>query len=259
MSPDSLRIRGLRGMPEIHPGDNLCALICAALEQCSAAAPESAAMALAPSTIFVVAQKIVSKAEGRFVLLETIEPSARAREWATRYDKDPRFVEVVLREAKRIVRMERGVLIAETRHGFVCANAGVDSSNAPKGTVILLPEDPDLSARRLQQQLEDRLGVPLGVVISDTFGRPWRQGLTNVALGVAGFSPLIDYRGRQDCFGRTLQATVLAVADELSGAAELVMGKTLGIPVALIEGLHHSPAAGGGRQLIRPPDEDLFR
>ena len=258
MTPDSLRIWGLRGMPEIQPGDDLCRLVCASLMKRAGTISEGAPV-ISPATIFVVAQKIVSKAEGRIVQLEGIEPSAQASDWAAEYHKDARVVEVVLREARRIVRMDRGILIAETRHGFICANAGVDTSNTPTGTVTLLPEDPDRSARQLQSELEGRLGVPLGVVISDTFGRPWRQGLTNIALGVSGFSPLIDYRGQTDTFGRTLQATVLAVADELSGAAELVMGKTRGIPVALIEGFHPSPGPGSARQLIRPPEEDLFR
>jgi coenzyme F420-0:L-glutamate ligase/coenzyme F420-1:gamma-L-glutamate ligase len=248
----------LEGIPEVQPGDNLCRLICSALERRPGAVDDSQPLVPA-GTILVVAQKIVSKAEGRIVRLDTIVPSTWAMEWAARFQKDARMVEVALREAKRIVRMDRGVLILETHHGFICANAGVDASNAPKGTVVLLPEDPDRSARQLWLEMHEALRVPLGVIISDTFGRPWRQGLTNVALGVAGLSPFVDYRGRPDCFGRTLQATVLAVADELSGAAELVMGKTLGIPVALVEGFHYSIADGYGRDLIRPPGEDLFR
>jgi coenzyme F420-0:L-glutamate ligase/coenzyme F420-1:gamma-L-glutamate ligase len=272
MAPHSLQIWGLEGIPEIQPGDNLCRIICTALERNRSSpgspagrdkAPEQASDSRGPivwpTTVFVLAQKVVSKAEGRIVQLEGVQPSEQAKDWAVRYHKDARMVEVVLREARRIVRMDRGILIAETHHGFICANAGVDASNAPKGTVVLLPEDPDRSARRLRLGLEDALGVPLGVIISDTFGRPWRQGLTNIALGVAGLSPFIDYRGKSDFFGRTLQATVLAVADELSGAAELVMGKTLGIPVALVEGFQYSPVEGTGRALIRPPDEDLFR
>jgi coenzyme F420-0:L-glutamate ligase/coenzyme F420-1:gamma-L-glutamate ligase len=169
------------------------------------------------------------------------------------------MVEAVLRETKRVVRMDRGLLISETHHGFVCANAGVDASNAPMGTVVLLPEDPDRSARELRSDLEEALKVNLAVIISDTFGRPWRQGLTNVALGVAGLSPLTDYRGRVDFYGRTLRATVLAVADELAAAAELVMGKTLGIPVVVIEGFQYQPGAGSGRELIRSHEDDLFR
>src|SRR6058998_1649436 len=210
MSGREIRIRGLEGMPEIHPGDNLCERILNAL----------GTDPIRPGAIFVVAQKIVSKAEGRIVRLETIAPSARAQQWAEKYNKDPRMVEVVFREARRIVRMDRGVLIVETHHGFVCANAGVDASNAPEGTLVLLPEDPDLSAAKLRAELQRALDAQIAVIISDTFGRPWRQGLTNVALGVSGLSPVIDYRGQVDFCGRSLQSTVLAVADELASAAE---------------------------------------
>ena len=169
------------------------------------------------------------------------------------------MVEVVLQQARRIVRMDRGIIIAETHHGYICANAGVDASNAPSGTVVLLPADPDQSAERLRQDFEEALGGNVAVIISDTFGRPWRTGLTNVALGVAGLSPVIDYRGQVDSYGRSLRATVIAVADELAGAAELVMGKTTGIPAVAIEGFSYSPALGSGRELIRPAEEDLFR
>jgi coenzyme F420-0:L-glutamate ligase / coenzyme F420-1:gamma-L-glutamate ligase len=247
--PPDIRIRALEGIPEIQPGDNLCERILAALHQTP----------VAPETIFIVAQKVVSKAEGRFVVLDTVTPSQEAERWAALYQKDPRQVEVVLREARRIVRMDRGVLIVETHHGYVCANGGVDASNAPRGSVVLLPKDPDLSAARLCKELCAALQTQVAVIISDTFGRPWRQGLTNVALGVAGFSPLVDYRGQMDSYGRPLQGTILAVADELAAAAELVMGKTLGIPVALIEGFHYQAAPGSGGELIRPSEEDLFR
>jgi len=272
VAPHSIRIWGLEGIPEIHPGDDLCRIICTALESSRSSAhdpgsklneprstPDHRTELVPPRTVFVVAQKIISKAEGRIVELESVQPSAQAKDWAARYHKEARMVEVVLREARRIVRMDRGILIAETHHGFICANAGVDASNAPKGTVVLLPKDPDRSAMRLRLDLEKALAVPIGVIVSDTFGRPWRQGLTNIALGVAGLSPFIDYRGQLDYFGRTLHATVLAVADELSAAAELVMGKTLGIPVALVEGFQYTAAEGRGCDLIRPADEDLFR
>ncbi|HYK87325.1 MAG TPA: coenzyme F420-0:L-glutamate ligase [Acidobacteriota bacterium] len=267
LTPHSIRIRGLQGIPEIRPGDNLGRIIQTALADClaredGAVLPKSASEsgpAVPPGSILVVAQKIISKAEGRIVQLDSVKPSAQAIDWASQYHKDERMVEVILRESRRIVRMDRGILIAETHHGFICANAGVDASNAPMGTVVLLPEDPDRSARQLRADLEKALGISLGIIISDTFGRPWRQGLTNVALGVAGLSPFVDYRGKPDYFGRTLQATLLAVADELSGAAELVMGKTLGIPVALVEGFQYSSSEGRGLDLIRPPDEDLFR
>jgi coenzyme F420-0:L-glutamate ligase / coenzyme F420-1:gamma-L-glutamate ligase len=267
MPPSEVRIWGLEGMPEINPGDNLCETILAALRQRSGTtdteAPrrqvDSSDAWVRPGSILVVAQKVVSKAEGRLVDLETVRPSVQAQEWASRHDKDPRMVEAVLRETKRVVRMDRGVLISETHHGFVCANAGVDASNAPKGTVVLLPEDPDRSARELRSDLEEALKVELAVIISDTFGRPWRQGLTNVALGVAGLAPLVDYRGKVDFYGRPLRATVLAVADELAAAAELVMGKTLGIPVVVIEGFQYQPGSGSGRELIRSQEDDLFR
>ncbi len=246
-----IRIQPLPSLPEVAPGDDLGALIIAAL----------AAAALKPqaSDIFVVTQKIVSKAEGWLVRLETVEPSARAKQWAERYGKDARVIEVILQQAKRIVRMEHAVLIVETRHGFVCANAGVDASNVPEGVVTLLPEDPDQSAQRLREQLEKAFGVQLAVIISDTFGRPWREGVANVALGVAGLEPLVDYRGQPDTHGRTMQMTVVAVADELAAAAELVMGKTSRVPVAVIRGYNYKLAAGSGRDLLRRPENDLFR
>jgi coenzyme F420-0:L-glutamate ligase/coenzyme F420-1:gamma-L-glutamate ligase len=169
------------------------------------------------------------------------------------------MVEVVLRESKRSVRMERGILIAETTHGFICANAGVDASNVAGNFVTLLPVDPDASARRIKEALEQRHGVRLGVIISDTFGRPWREGLVNVALGVAGLTPIIDLRGRQDWYGKPLHVTAIALADELASAAELVMGKDSGVPVSIIRGINYQPADAGGRQLIRAPELDLFR
>jgi coenzyme F420-0:L-glutamate ligase/coenzyme F420-1:gamma-L-glutamate ligase len=251
MPSSDVRIRGLRGLPEVQPGDSVSGLILKALAREEALARAGA--------VFVVAQKIVSKAEGRLVALATVQPSQEAEEWARRFGKDPRIVEVVLRESRRVVRMDRGVLIVETAHGFVCANGGVDASNAPADTVVLLPENPDASADRLQRELSEALGAAVAVIISDTFGRPWRQGLTNVALGVAGLSPFVDYRGQIDSYGKPLHATVLAVADELAAAAELVMGKVSGIPVAIIEGFRYEAARGTGQALIRPPDEDLFR
>jgi coenzyme F420-0:L-glutamate ligase/coenzyme F420-1:gamma-L-glutamate ligase len=208
----------------------------------------------------VVTHKIVSKAEGRLVDLRGIEPSALAKGFAARYERDPRQIEVVLRESRRIVRMDRGLIIAETHHGYVCANAGVDASNVPgDDTVCLLPGDPDASAARMRDALADRTGSDLAVIVSDSFGRTWREGITDVAIGVAGMEPLVDYRGETDPHGFPLAATVLAVADELAAAAELVMGKTAGIPVAIIRGYPYEPAAGTGRALIMPPDRDLFR
>ena len=201
-----VRIRGIEGIPEVAPGDNLAGQIVAALRRGA-----GGELGLDRGTIFVVAQKVVSKAEGRLLCLDSVRPSPEAERWARQFHKDPRMVEAVLGEARRVVRMDRGVLIVETRHGFICANGGVDASNAPAGTVVLLPEDPDGSAQRLRRELEHGLGATVAVIISDTFGRPWRQGLTNVALGVAGLSPFIDYRGKVDSYGRPLQATVLAL------------------------------------------------
>lgn len=252
-----LRISGLEGIPEVQPGDDLAALILEALARRDFG--DRRRRSHQGAVVLVVAQKVVSKAEGRIVRLEDVRTSGRAEAWAQAHNRDPRIVELALLEAKRIVRMDRGVLIAETRHGFVCANAGVDTSNAPPGCAVLLPEDPDSSARSLQERLSSVLGIGVGVVISDTFGRPWRQGLTNVALGVAGLSPFVDYRGRKDMQGRVLHSSLLAAADELAAAAELVMGKTEAVPVVLIEGYEGPVTGGSGRDLIRPAAEDLFR
>lgn len=246
-----IEILPLVGLPELEPGNDIAgAIIQAARAQDTRVVAED---------VFVVAQKIVSKAEGRIVRLDAVEPSERARAWARTWSKDARVVELVLRESKRIVRMERGVIIAETRHGFVCANAGVDVSNTEPGTAILLPDDPDQSARLLQSRLREAFACHVGVIISDTFGRAWREGLVNVALGVAGLSPLLDYRGRLDANGRPLQATVIALADELAAAAELVMGKAERIPVAIVRGIKLAARSGSGADLIRPAEKDLFR
>jgi coenzyme F420-0:L-glutamate ligase/coenzyme F420-1:gamma-L-glutamate ligase len=207
----------------------------------------------------VVAQKIVSKAEGAVVALADVRPSRLAAAWAAAHGRDPAVVEVVLAESRRIVRMDRGIIIAETRHGYICANAGVDASNVPPGYVTLLPRDPDDSAARLRADLARRWATPIGVVVSDTFGRPWREGVVNVALGVAGLSPLLDCRGTTDPFGRRLHTTVIAVADEIAGAAELVMGKTAGRPVAIVRGAPAPAGPGAGSDLLRDPSTDLFR
>jgi coenzyme F420-0:L-glutamate ligase / coenzyme F420-1:gamma-L-glutamate ligase len=249
--PSQVHIAGIAGIPEIQPGDDLAGLIGEAVE--------AQGLRPGPGAIFVIAQKVVSKAEGRLVRLAEVKPSERARAWGREHGKDPRIIEVILNEARRIVRMERGILIAETRHGFICANAGVDSSNAPPGTVTLLPEDPDRSAEQIRAKLELRFQAPVATIVSDTFGRPWREGFVNVALGVAGLAPLASYRGQRDAFGRELQVTVMAAADELAGAAELVMGKNLRVPVALIEGFAAPGREGAGRDLLRPPELDLFR
>src|SRR5574340_1013472 len=222
-SPLPVQIIPISGRPEIVAGQNLARLIVDALR----------AHKIVPSDsdVFVVAQKIVSKAEGQLVHLDSIQPSERAKAWAIEYHKDPRVIEIVLRQSSSIVRMERGVIVAKTHHGYICANAGVDVSNTPPGTALLLPEDPDRTARALHVELTRAFGVRIGVIISDTFGRPWREGLVNVALGVAGVAALADYRGRRDAHGKTLQATVLAIADEMAAASGLVMGKLNRTPV----------------------------
>jgi coenzyme F420-0:L-glutamate ligase / coenzyme F420-1:gamma-L-glutamate ligase len=246
-----IELIGVPGIPEAAEGDDVAALIARALR--------NAGIEVADGDVLVVAQKIVSKAEGRIVRLDSVEPSARAQEWASAYDKDARVVEVVLRESKRIVRMERGVLISETEHGFVCANAGVDTSNVAEGTVTLLPRDPDASARQIRSELEAAFGVRIAVIVSDTFGRPWREGLVNVALGVSGIAPLIDYRGQKDSHGNALKVTVIAIADELASAAELVMKKSAGIPVAIVRGFDYESREASGLELIRVAELDLFR
>jgi coenzyme F420-0:L-glutamate ligase / coenzyme F420-1:gamma-L-glutamate ligase len=244
----SLEILPVEGIPEIQPGDDLPELIGQAAED------------LRAEDILVVTHKIVSKAEGRLVDLRAIEPSALAKGFAARYERDPRQIEVVFWESRRIVRMDRGLIIAETHHGFVCANAGVDVSNVPGDDMVcLLPVDPDASAARLREALVARTGSDLAVIVSDSFGRPWREGITNVAIGVSGMDPLADYRGQQDPHGHPLEASVLAVADELAAAAELVMGKTAGIPVAIVRGYPYERGAGTGIDLLMPPERDLFR
>jgi coenzyme F420-0:L-glutamate ligase/coenzyme F420-1:gamma-L-glutamate ligase len=248
---DAIQIIPLAGLPEIAADADLPALIAAALRE--------AGLAVENGDIFVVAQKIVSKAEGQVVALDEIAPSARAREFASAFGRDARVVELVLREAKSILRMERGVIIAETQHGYVCANAGVDQSNAREGTAILLPRDPDASAEALRAALAAAFGVQIGVIVADTFGRAWREGLVNVALGVAGLAPLVDYRGAKDAHGRPLTATIIARADELAAAAELVMGKSSGIPVVLIRGAGLGDTPSSGRALLRARELDLFR
>ena len=247
----AIQIFPLPGLPDVQPGDDLTEMI--------AAAVRARNLAIETGDIFVVAQKIVSKAEGRIVRLDSIAPSERAAQWARDWGKDARVIELVLRESKRIVRMERGVIIAETHHGFVCANAGVDLSNAQEGTAILLPLDSDASARALKTRLGNALSADIGIIVADTFGRPWREGLVNVALGVAGLAPLIDYRGEKDTSGKVLQATIIALADELASAAELVMGKSDRVPVAIIRGVPARTPSGTGRDLIRPAEKDLFR
>jgi coenzyme F420-0:L-glutamate ligase/coenzyme F420-1:gamma-L-glutamate ligase len=246
----SIRFVGLAGVPLVRPGDDLAGLLRDAARR--------ARLELVDG-VLVVCQKVVSKAEGRLVRLSDVEPSAEARRLAKEQAKDPRHVEVVLRESARIVRAGHGVLVCETRHGFVCANAGVDLSNATgEDVAVLLPLDPDASARRLRDALRPGPGRPLGVVVSDTFGRPWREGLVDVALGCAGLAPLDDWRGRADLAGRELEVTTLAVADQLAAGAGLLMAKDAGIPAVWVEGV---PAVGDGsvRATLRDPAHDLFR
>jgi len=246
-----LHIFSVSGIPEVTPGADLGSLIADAVRRTGRAAEAG--------DVFVVAQKIVSKAEGALVRLAEVIPSPIAHEWATEHGLDPHVVEVVFRESRRIVRMDRGILIAETRHGFVCANAGVDTSNVAPGFVTVLPRDPDGSAEGLRAGLSEAFGCPIAAIVSDTFGRPWREGFVNVALGVAGLRPLIDYRGCVDSHGRRLHATIIALADELAGAAEIVMRKTAGMPVAIVRGAAQWTGDGSGRMLVREASRDLFR
>ena len=249
-SPDVRLIR-LSGLPEIRRGDDLS-------EQITNAA-RKARLRFENGDVLVVAQKIVSKAEGAVVELATIEPSPQAQAIAARQKKDPRQVEVILKESRRLVRTDP-VMISETRHGYVCANAGVDHSNVPGDDVVtLLPRDPDQSAKKLAAAVRKRTGKRIGVIISDTFGRPWRLGLTNVAIGASGVPVLHDLRGTRDRDGKPLTATILAVADELAAAAGLLMGKSQGVPVVLIRGYRFKPASEPATSIIRPAAEDLFR
>jgi coenzyme F420-0:L-glutamate ligase/coenzyme F420-1:gamma-L-glutamate ligase len=240
-----ISILPVRGLPEVAPGDDLAALVADATE-------------LDDGDVVVVAQKIVSKAEGRIVRLDDVDPSPRARALAGR-DRDARELEVVLRETVRVVRERGPLVIAETRHGFVCASAGVDHSNASDaGTLVLLPLDPDASARQIREGLRSRTGRDVAVVVADSFGRPFRHGTTDVAIGVAGIEPLRDLRGTRDRGGRELRTTQIAIADEIASAADLVRGKADGVPVVVVRGLARS-GDGSGRELVMEPERDLFR
>ncbi len=242
------RVFPLEGIPEVEEGDDLAVLLADAAKR---------AGGLEDADIVVVAQKAVSKAEGRVVRLDELEPSARALELAD--DRDPRHVEAILRESAQVVRVRPPLIISETRHGFVCASAGVDASNAKgEGTLILLPLDPDASAASLRARLRELTGADVGVIVSDSFGRPFRQGTTDVALGVAGLTALRDLRGVRDRHGYELHATQIAVADELASAAELAMGKVDGIPAAVVRGLELR-GSGTGADLPIPEERDLFR
>ncbi len=242
---------GLEGIAEVRPGDDIARLVLEAATR--------QRTPLQAGDVLVVGQKIISKAEGRLVRLTDVTPSPVAQGMAAQLGRDARFVEVILRESRRIVRMDKGILITETHHGWICANAGVDQSNVDPDTVALLPEDSDRSARRLRERLRELASVETAVIVADTFGRPWREGLTNVAIGVSGLAPLRSYLGERDPAGRELQATILAVADELAGAAELVMGKLDRIPVAIVRGLRLVGVEEGSKPLLRDPARDLFR
>jgi coenzyme F420-0:L-glutamate ligase / coenzyme F420-1:gamma-L-glutamate ligase len=237
---------------EIRAGESLSAKLLGAVQ--------SLGLGFQDGDILVVKHKIVSKAEGALVALDEIRPSAASRVWARRYGLDARVSELALRESRRIVRRKRGVLITETKHGFVCANSGVDVSNVDGGRhAVLLPMDPDRSAARLRRELRKQLGIEIAVIVSDSFGRPWREGLTEVAIGVAGMRPLVDYRGRRDPHGYSLHATMDAVADELACAAGLVCGKLARTPACIIRGYVYARGNGGARKLIRSAKADLFR
>jgi coenzyme F420-0:L-glutamate ligase/coenzyme F420-1:gamma-L-glutamate ligase len=222
-------------------------------------AARAAAEGVVPGDVLMVAQKVVSKAEGRVVDLAAVTPGAAARALAGETGKAPALCELILAESRRIVRRRGGTVICETHHGFVCANAGIDSSNAPAGTVVLLPRDPDASARRLQARVAAAVGGRVGLVVTDTHGRAFRRGLVNVAIGVAGFVPVIDHRGAHDRDGRVLVATDQAIADELAAAAGLYMGKDSGTPAVVASGVATAPAPGGAGALVRDPAHDLFR
>ncbi len=250
-APD-IQLIALRHLPEIQPEDDLAHLI--------ATAASLANIELKDGDVLVVAQKIVSKSEGRLVNLAEVIPSALALELAEKQHRDPRLIEVILSESAQLVRRDAHVLISETQHGFVCANAGVDKSNvAGDDMVSLLPVAPDESAQRLMKGLHERLGIRVAVIITDTFGRAWREGLTNAAIGVAGMNPLQDFRGAKDDHGREMSATVLAVADEIAAASGLLMQKTARVPVVIVRGYHYEPGEGSAQPLIRARERDLFR
>ena len=251
-----VEIVALEGIPEVVAGDEVGLLICDALERTAGVLP------LRRDDVLVVTQKIVSKAEGAVVDLADVEPRKEAAAFGARWDRDPRQVEVVLREAVRVVRMDRGVIITETRHGFVLANSGVDASNVgPRsgGIVTLLPRDPDASAAAIRSTVRGRHGVDVAVVISDSFGRPWRWGIVDVAIGVSGLHPVEDLRGAEDADGRVMRSTIRGTADEVASAAELALGKTAGRPVAIVRGALPLRGEGSIGEAIMPGSFDLFR
>jgi coenzyme F420-0:L-glutamate ligase/coenzyme F420-1:gamma-L-glutamate ligase len=248
--PGGLRVLPVEGLPEVDEGARLGELIAGAVEVCA-------------GDVVVVSQKVVSKAEGRVRSLDSVEPGEEAKRLAAELGKDPALVELVLSESREVLRAERGVLIVETRHGLVCANAGVDASNLPEpGTAALLPEDPDASARRIRDEISAAAGVRPAVIVADSLGRAWRLGQAEVAIGCAGIEPLDDWRGRADAGGRPLEATLIAIADEAAAAADLIRDKDSGVPAALVRGLERHITAGAGAGAgarRRPPEQDLFR
>jgi len=248
----SLTLTAIEGLPMIRRGDDLARLIVDALTSMS--------LRLQNGDVVTICQKIVSKSEGRLVSLKAIEPSPLAQQFAARWEKDPREVELVMRHTSRIVRMDNAVLIVETGPGWVCANAGIDQSNSLGDDIaILLPEDADASAVRIRHELKNMTGAEVAVLITDTFGRPWRDGLTEVCIGIAGMDPLLDMRGTTDLGGRELHHTVIAVADEIAAAAGLLMPKAGAVPAVLIRGYQFRPAEASAKALIRPAASDLFR
>ena len=251
--PPELRVIAVESIPELGPGDDLAGLMMDAAE--------AQGTPVEDGDILVVTQKVISKVEGKVVSISNVEASPLAITITEGHRRDPRHTELILRESKRIVRMDRGVIISETKHGFYCANAGIDASNIPgNDTVALLPDDSDASARGIRSAVRGRLGVNVAVIVSDTFGRAWRNGAANVAIGVAGMEPLLDYIGQEDAHGNTLHTTEIAVADELAATAELVTGKSLGVPVTIIRGYPFSPMENASIQrLLRSGDRDLFR
>jgi|TARA_B100002003_G_scaffold9372_3_gene8159 coenzyme F420-0:L-glutamate ligase/coenzyme F420-1:gamma-L-glutamate ligase len=244
-------ITGLEGIPTVKNGDDIADIIIKAASKQGAV--------LADGDIIAITSKIVSKAEGRIVHLEDVEPSVSALKFSKVLGSDPRKVEVILSEAKRIVRMVKGLVIVETRQGFVCANGGIDASNIEPGTLVLLPKNSDKSARRIKQTLKSKANVDVAVIITDTFGRPWREGQINIAIGVAGIIPLFSYVGSNDTYGNALSATNMAVADEIASASELVMGKLNKIPVVVVRGYKYEAGKGSARKLVRKVSRDLFR
>ena len=251
--PPEIRAVGIEGLPEVQAGDDLAGQII------DAAAAQGTP--IEDGDVVVVTQKIVSKAEGRVMTIDEVEASPLAVAITEGHRRDPRHTEMILRESRRVVRMDRGVIISETYHGYICANAGIDASNIPGDNAIcLLPVDPDASARRIRDTIRERLGVDAAVLVSDTFGRPWRNGAINVSIGVAGFNPVISYVGEFDPHGNELHTTTIAVADELAATAELVTGKLLGVPVALIKGYPYERMEDAdSRAIVRDSDKDLFR